>query len=257
MQNLLFDSFNLLKRHIRASLRLPIWIAVTLVQPIIWITIFGQLFQRVVEIPGFEGASYIAFLTPGIVIMTAMFGSAWSGMGLIYDLHTGVLDRMLSTPVNRTAIIVARVLHASITVLVQSLIILALGFFLGSNISSGVLGIAGVLISAILIGAGFAAISSGIALLTKKEETMIAIINFFGLPLTFLSAAFMSNDLMPKWMQSISILNPVNWAVEAARNAMAGSDWFIFWINCSLLFIFTFLSVVFASQAFRIYRRLN
>ena len=97
MIRFLEDTQHLLIRHIRATLRLPIWIAVTLVQPVIWITLFGQLFRRVVEIPGFDSGSYIEFLTPGVVIMTAMFGSAWSGMGLIEDLHHGVIDRMLST----------------------------------------------------------------------------------------------------------------------------------------------------------------
>ena len=155
------DTFQLLIRHIRATLRLPIWIAVTLIQPVIWITIFGQLFQKVVDIPGFENSSYIAFLTPGVVIMTAMFGAAWSGMGLIEDLNQGVIDRMLSTPVKRGALIAARVIHASITVIIQSIIIIGLGMVLGAKIPGGILGIIGVLIVSVLIAAGFSSISTG------------------------------------------------------------------------------------------------
>lgn len=83
----LSDTYHLTVRHIRTSLRIPIWIIVMLVQPIIWLTLYGQLFRRVVEIPGFESASYIQFLTPGVVIMTAFFGAAWSGMGLVEDLQ--------------------------------------------------------------------------------------------------------------------------------------------------------------------------
>ena len=251
------DTQHLLIRHVRATLRLPIWIAVTLVQPVIWITLFGQLFRRVVEIPGFDSGSYIEFLTPGVVIMTAMFGSAWSGMGLIEDLHHGVVDRMLATPVHRAALISARVLHASLTVLIQSLIILLLGFLLGAAMTGGVFGIIGILLAAVLVGAAFASISSGIALLAQREETMIAVINFFGLPLTFLSAAFMSRDLMPPWMQSIASINPVNWAVSAARHAMLGNNWESVWINCILLAIFTVVTTAFATQAFRFYQRMN
>src|SRR5262245_37542933 len=114
------DTLHLVGRHIRTTLRLPIWIAVTLIQPVIWLTLYGQLFRRVVDLPGFEGASYIQFLTPGVVLMTALFGSAWSGMGLIMDLSGGVLNRMLATPVHRGALIAARVLHAAITVSVQA-----------------------------------------------------------------------------------------------------------------------------------------
>ena len=257
MNLFLSDTLQLLKRHIRATLRLPIWIAVTLIQPVIWITIFGQLFQRVVDIPGFENNSYIAFLTPGVVIMTAMFGSAWSGMGLIEDLNQGVVDRMLSTPVKRGAIIAARVLHASITVIVQSLIIIGLGIILGAKIPSGFLGIIGILIVSILIAAGFSSISTGIALLTRREETMIAVINFFGLPLTFLSASFMANSLMPNWMQNIAIINPVNWAVNAARSSMAGNDFSILFNNGLLLILFTLFAGVFAYKSFNIHQKRN
>ena len=239
------DTLQLIKRHTLATLRLPIWIAVTLIQPVIWLTIFGQLFQKIVEIPGFDSDSYIAFLTPGVVIMTAMFGSAWSGMGLIYDLDRGVMDRLLSTPVHRGAIIAARVLHAALTVFVQSIIILILGYILGAEIQSGFIGIVGILISAILIGSGFSALSSGLALLTKREENLIAIINFFGLPLTFLSAAFMSEALIPNWVKIISLFNPVNWAVNAARYSIYGNDWPVVYTNCILLLAFLlFASIV-------------
>src|SRR3954470_5759124 len=127
MNAFLSDTLHLLVRHLRTTIRIPIWIAVTLIQPVIWLTIYGQLFRRVVEIPGFGAGSYIQFLTPGVVIMTALFGSAWSGMGIIEDLTDGVMDRMLATPVNRAALISARVLHAALTVAVQSVIILVFG----------------------------------------------------------------------------------------------------------------------------------
>ena len=70
-------------RHLRELWRQPWFVAVTLVQPVIWLLLFGALFKRVIEIPGFHGNSYIAFLAPGVVVMTAMFNAAWSGMSLI------------------------------------------------------------------------------------------------------------------------------------------------------------------------------
>lgn len=255
MTNFLADTFHLLKRHIRTTLRLPIWIAVSLIQPIIWLTLFGQLFRRVVEIPGFESGSYIQFLTPGVVIMTAMFGSAWSGMGLIEDLSEGVIDRMLATPVHRGAIIAARVLHAAVTVSVQSIIILTLGVVLGARLPGGGLGFPVILLLAALLGAGFSAISNGVALLARREETLIAIINFFGLPLTFLSTAFMADKLMPGWVAAVAHINPVNWGVNAARDAMLGRNWEGIWGYIALLAAFTLTAGYFATQAFRVYRR--
>ena len=249
------DTLHLLLRHIRTTLRIPVWILVTLVQPIIWLALYGQLFKRVVEIPGFGSNSYIQFLTPGVVVMTALFGSAWSGMGLIQDLDQGVIDRMLATPVHRGALIAARVLHAALTVVVQSLIILAIGVVLGARIDGGVAGAVLVVVLAALLGSGFSAISNGVALLTRREETMIAVVNFFGLPLTFLSSAFMATALMPSWIKGISRANPLNWAVVGSRDAMLGQDWSTIGVNALLLLAFCLVAGFFATQSFRVYRR--
>jgi ABC-2 type transport system permease protein len=250
----LSDTLHLLQRHVRTTLRIPIWVVVTLVQPVIWLTLYGQLFRRVVELPGFAGSSYIQFLTPGVVIMSALFGSAWSGMGLIQDLSEGVIDRMLATPVHRGALITARVLHAALTVVFQSVVILIVGLILGASFG-GVGGLLAILLLAALLGAGFSAISNGVALLTRREESLIAVINFFGLPLTFLSTAFMAADLMPGWIRTIAKVNPVNWAVDAARSAVLGENWGPVFTSGALLLAFTLIAGFFATQAFRAYRR--
>jgi ABC-2 type transport system permease protein len=255
MTNFLADTYHLTLRHIRTTLRIPIWIFVTLTQPVIWLTLYGQLFRSVVEIPGFESDSYIQFLTPGVIIMTAFFGSAWAGMGIIEDLQHGVVDRLLATPASRGAIIASRVVHAGLTVAIQSVIIMALGLVLGASIPGGLPGAFAILLLAALLGAGFSAISNGVALLTRREETLIAIINFFGLPLVFLSTAFMASDLMPGWIRFLARGNPVNWAVEGARNAMMGEEWVSVWTNSLLLAAFVLVAGFFSTQAFKMYQR--
>ena len=120
-------TFYMTIRHVRELLRQPWWIAVTLVQPVIWLLLFGALFKRVVEIPGFHGGSYIAFLAPGVVVMTAMFNSAWSGMALIEDLNRGVTARFLVSPVRRQALIAGRIAKEAVVVVIQSVISAASG----------------------------------------------------------------------------------------------------------------------------------
>ena len=95
---------------------------------------------------------------------------------------------------------------------------------------------------------------NGLALITRREETLIAVVNFFGLPLTFLSTAFMASDLMPGWIRALSRANPVNWAVDASRDAMLGRDWGNVGVACLMLAGFTAVSVWAATQAFRAYR---
>ncbi|MFW6074661.1 MAG: ABC transporter permease [Chloroflexota bacterium] len=94
-----------------------------------------------------------------------------------------------------------------------------------------------------------------VALLTRREESMIAVVNFFGLPLVFLSTAFIARDLMPGWIQFAFRLNPVNWGVNGARNAMFGQDWAMTMTYCGLLAGFVLLAGAFATGAFRSYQR--
>ncbi|MFN8526854.1 MAG: ABC transporter permease [Chloroflexota bacterium] len=248
-------TYHLLLRHVRTTLRMPIWIAVTLVQPMIWLTLYGQLFKRVVDIPGFQAASYVEFIAPGVLIMNAVFGSAWSGMGLVNDLQVGVIDRMLATPVPRGAIIAGRVLHAALTVAVQSIIVIIVALVLGASVPGGIAGAAALILLAGLLGSGFAAISSGIALLARREETLIAVVNFFGMPLIFLSSAYMAADLMPGWIQAAAAVNPVNWAVEGGRAAMQGTNGPDVLRYAGQLAAFTLVACVFATRAFTAYRR--
>ena len=88
----------LLRLHACAS---PAFVVIMLIQPMIWLLLFGQLFKRVVELPGFASGAYIDFLTPGVVVMTVLFSSGWAGMAFIEDMDRGVMDRMLSSPVSR------------------------------------------------------------------------------------------------------------------------------------------------------------
>lgn len=254
MTTFIADTFHLLVRDVRATIRIPIWVIITLVQPIIWLVLYGQLFKRVVEIPGFAATSYVDFLTPGVVIMSAVFGSAWAGMGLLQDLDAGVMDRMLATSVHRSALIAAHVLHSALTVVVQTVIILGIGMLLGARFPGGIAGVIAILLISALLGAGFSALSNGIALMTRREETLIAITNFFGLPLTFLSSAFMATALMPGWISSVARANPVNWAVEGARNAMLGQSWSSVGLQTGLLLVFVLVCCVFATRAFRVYQ---
>lgn len=251
----LADSWHLLLRHLRTTLRLPIWIFVMLVQPVIWLALYGQLFRRVTEIPGFGADSYIQFLTPGVVIMTALFGAAWSGMGLVKDLDDRLVDRLLATPIRRAAIITAPVLHAALTVVLQGVLVIALGILLGARPHGGVGGLLVVLAVAGLLAGGISALSNGVALLTRREETLIAVVNFFGMPLLFLSTAFMASTAMPDWIRTLAAGNPVNWAVDAARLALAGEAWGNVAALAGGLLAFVLATTAAATFAFRAYRR--
>ncbi|MFA7297453.1 MAG: ABC transporter permease [Dehalococcoidia bacterium] len=241
-------------RHVMRLIRQPWYIAVTLVQPIVWLLLYGALFRKAVEIPGFKSDSYIEFLAPGVIVMSALFSSGWGGMALIDDLNRGVIDRFLVTPVHRAPLILGRLVQASIVVVVQSVIIVLLAMATGARFAS-LPGVAVLILVAAMVGAAFGAISYAIALLARREETVIAVMNFTLLPLTFLSAGFMQKDLMPGWMQRVADFNPVNWAVEAGRVAAAGGDWGFVGLRVLLLAGFLALGLAASTSAFRAYQR--
>lgn len=252
---LLVQSWFLTLRQLRHLLRQPWWIALTLIQPIIWLVLYGQLFKRVVELPGFRAGSYIDFLTPGIVVMSALFGSGWSGMGVIDDMDHGVMERFLISPVRRPAIILGRLMNLSIVTVVQSLILFCLGIIMGAKYPGGIGGLLVLLIAAILLGMPFGALSIAMALTVRKEESVIGAVNFVLLPLTFTSPVFMANSLMPVWMRTVARFNPVNWSVQAGRGALQGADAGSILIHLAYLAAFAFVTAWIATRAFRSYQR--
>jgi ABC-2 type transport system permease protein len=242
-------------RLMRNLLRQPIWIALILIQPMFWLLLYSQLFRRITELPGFGTTSYVDYLTPGIAIMTAFFSGTWAGMGTIEDLDRGVVERFLATPARRSAIVFARVLQSAVVATIQAVIILVVGLFLGAT-NGGLLGWLVIMLAAFLVAAGFSGISNGVALLTRQEATMIAIANFIGLPLLFFSSILIAANLIPGWMKTLSLANPVEWAVRASRaQALPGTDWTNIGLYLVLLGCFTALTGGFATRCFRSYQR--
>jgi ABC-2 type transport system permease protein len=224
-------------------------------QPVIWLLLYGALFKRAVEIPGFHGGSYIAFLAPSVVMMTAVFSAGWGGMSMIEDLDRGVVDRFLVSPVRRSALISGRVLQSSLSIAIQALIIIGLALVVGASFGGGVGGVVVLIVLAGLLGTGFGALSNGLALLMRREESLIAVMQFLLLPLTFLSSAFMQANLAPGRIQDAARFNPVNWAVEAGREAVSsGTDWGMVAGRAGLLAAFAAVCAMFATRAFRTYQ---
>lgn len=253
--SLLRHSWYMMNRHLLNLWRQPIWIAVTLVQPIIWLLLYGALFKSVVKIPGFHSGSYIQFLAPGIVIMTALFSSGWSGMAVIDDIDKGVIDRFLVSPTVRGSLIMGRLLQGTLVIIVQSLIIVVLAIIVGARFPN-VWGVVVLIALAALLGASFGALSYALALVARREETVIAVMNFVLLPLTFLSTTFMQKSLIPTWIRSVSAFNPVNWAVEAGRaSVLPGTDWGMVGTRFALLAGLCALCLVLATRAFGAYQR--
>ncbi|MBM3940677.1 MAG: ABC transporter permease [SAR202 cluster bacterium] len=256
MMAAIVNSNQLTLRLLRAFVRQPYYVAITLVQPVIWLFLFGQLFRDVVRIPGFATDSYVSFLTPGVVVMTALFSNGWSGMGSIFDIERGVMNRFLVTPVSRVALMTGRIVSSAVSTLIQALIILALGFIVGARFAGGPAVMAVFLVATLMLGMTFASLSNALALLLRKQESVIAAVNFLVMPLTFMSATFMPANLVPGWIQAVARYNPVNWAVEIGRQTITPEpDWSLVAARFAALAVLLVAAALLATRAFRAYQR--
>ena len=243
-------------RYLRALMRQPAWVGITVTQPLIWLLLFGALFKAVTRIPGFHGGSYIDFLTPGIVVMLAVSSAGWTGMGFIEDINGGVMDRVLASPVWRGALNLGSVAQAVLTIVIQSTVIVLLALALGASYGGGMVGVLILLVIASLLGGCFASLSNGVALLARQRETLIGAVSFVLLPLTFVSSALMQRSLVPEWIRTASKFNPVNWAADAGRSATAGHiDWGLVGSRVGFLAALLVVCAAFATRAFGAYQR--
>jgi len=243
-------------RYLRALMRQPAWVGITVTQPLIWLILFGALFKAVTRIPGFHGGSYIDFLTPGIVVMLAVSSAGWTGMGFIEDINGGVMDRVLASPVWRGALNLGSVAQAVLTIVIQSTVIVLLALALGASYGGGLGGVLVLIVLASLLGGCFASLSNGVALLARQRETLIGAVSFVLLPLTFVSSALMQRSLVPEWIRTASGFNPVNWAADAGRSATAGHiDWGLVGSRVGFLAALLVVCAAFATRAFGAYQR--
>ncbi len=243
-------------RYVRALLRQPAWVGISLVQPVIWLLLFGALFKRTADIPGFRDDSYIEFLTPGVVVMLAISSAGWVGMGFIEDINRGTMDRLLVSPIWRGALNLGSVAQSVLSIVVQSVIVIALSLAAGAHFRNGVAGVVVLVGVAGLLGAVFASLSNGVAVLSRQRETLIGIVTMVTLPLTFLSSALMQQSLLPGWIRWIAKFNPVNWAAEAGRSAAeTKADWGLIATRTGLLALLLLVSATFATRAFNTYQR--
>ena len=245
---LLDHSRLLTARGLRAMLRQPAYAAITLIQPIIWLLLFGALFKSVIHIPGFA--------SPGVIVMTALFASGWAGTTYIEDMDRGVMDRMLASPVSRGALMVGTLAFQTITTLVQCLVVFGVSFLCGARYDEPGRGVAITMVAVALLTVIFAALSNAVALLVRQQEALIGISQFISLPLPFLSSALIDITLAPMWVRDIARYNPVDWAVVVSRETLsADPDWGAALPRLGALAALAAVMTFLATRAFRSYRK--
>jgi len=229
----------LTNRDLRKWYTNPIQLFISLIQPIIWLGLFGKALNFASFITGsgappaetnsilikfFGTTSYFSFLSCGMLAFIVLFTSAFSGMSVVFDRRFGFLNKALSTPVARGSIVMGKILNSVGRSLIQAAIVLVVAVALGMDASHfTVQGIAAAFLLIFLMAVGLSALFTMLALRSADWQTQMAIINLLNLPLLFASNALFPVKIMPDWLQDVVKVNPVSYAVDGIRQVLIGA----------------------------------
>lgn len=201
----------------------PVELFTRMIQPALWLLIFGQAMNhaRMISIPE---SSYLDFIAPGILAQSVLFVAIFYGISLIWERDAGILHKILVTPTPRSLLVLGRAIAAGIRSLSQVLIIYILSFLLGIHLKLDPLSILGVLFMVLLGGALFSTLSLIVATIVKKRERFMGIGQVLTMPLFFASNALYPISQMPGWLKNISAINPLTYMVDGLRYFMITTE---------------------------------
>ena len=197
-------------------------ILMSVIQPMLWLVLMGSNLAGLAK--GAQAGhmlghsvNYLAFMTPGIMIMTALFGGVFGGMSVLWDRRLGFLNKMLAAPIHRAAIPLGKLAGLMVQSWIQVVVIVLVAMAMGVRIVTGVPGVIAMLLLASLFGIIMGGISLALAACITSMEALFAVTNFLTMPLMFTSNAMFPTRAMPIWMQHIAAVNPLSFAVEPMR----------------------------------------
>jgi ABC-2 type transport system permease protein len=211
----LYETRLIFTRAMRLSLRNPIWVILGLIQPILYLVMFGPLLENVTTVQGWPAGDAWQVFVPGLLVQLGIFGAAFVGFGLLHEMRAGVVERMRVTPASRLALLLGRVLRDVVVLFVQGVILVACAMVFGLDAPAAGL-VAGLLVVA-LLGAAFSSASYAAALLLKSEDALAPLANGLAVPLLLLSGILLPMSLAPGWLEGVSDANPVKHVVDGVR----------------------------------------
>jgi ABC-2 type transport system permease protein len=214
------ETWVVFRRYFAIFLRSPAWVVIGIVQPALYLLLFAPLLKSVATVPGFpSGGAYNVFV-PGLLVQLGIFGAAGVGFALIAEGRSGVLERFRVTPVSRFGLLFGRALRDIVVLLIQAIVLIVVALPFGLSIDfRGVLIVLGLVG---LIGLAIASLAYTAALRLMSEDSYAALVFTATLPLLLLSGVLLPISFAPLWLQAIAHLNPLSYAVDAARAVFNG-----------------------------------
>ncbi len=253
MNTLMYDTYTIFWRELKRYKKSRSGVLIRLIQPAIWIIVIGNTFsgtQPLIQSVGFQG-EYIEFMTPGVIILTAIFTSIFGGVNTLWDRRYGFMNKALISPISRSSIALGKMFAISLISALQASLIIGIALAIGVNFPNPIM-IAPIMVIVILFSLGFSGISVMVAATAKSQETFWGVINFLGMPLFMISPALFPLELLPDWLAIIAKLNPVTYTILLVREMMTGvSEGGVpILLSLGVLFAFVFVMIGIASYVF-------
>jgi ABC-2 type transport system permease protein len=210
------DTLLIFNRSMRLSLRNPIWVVLGLVQPVLYLALFGPLLKEVVaSTPGLPPGDEWQIFVPGLLVQLGIFGAAFVGFGLIAEYRAGVIERQRVSPASRTALLFGRMLRDIVVLLIQAALLTLVALPFGLRAPLG-----GVILAIVVVGglgASFSALSYAAALRLKSEDALAPLFNGLAIPVLLLSGILLPMSLAPHWLRIVADVNPLKHVVDGVR----------------------------------------
>jgi ABC-2 type transport system permease protein len=197
----------------------PVEILSRSVQPLLWLLLFGEAFSRLGAVPA-AGGDYMAFLAPGILAQAITFVSIFNGLSIIWERDMGLLQKILTTPIERSALVLGKMLASTVRSLSQLAVVLLAALVLGIRLQWGWGRSLGLLAFVVLGSAFFSGFSMVIAAMVKTRDRMMGIGQLVTMPLFFASSALYPVSIMPAWMRVVAKVNPMSYLVDGLRGLL-------------------------------------
>ena len=214
------DTLTMTRRNLMVWARVPAYIVFTVVQPVMFVLMFRYVFGG--AIPVHVHGGYVSFLMPGIIGQTAAFGSFATAIALATELQKGVIDRLRSMPMARSAVLAGRLVADTLRMVLTIVIIVAVGYAVGFRFQNGFVAAVAMVVLATAFGMTICCVSAFTGLTLKDEETVQAFGLIWVFPLTFLSSAFVPVATMPGWLQAFANNQPVTFVIDTLRALALG-----------------------------------
>jgi len=220
-ERVLADIALIARRNLRKVQRSPGLIIFSTIQPVMQLILFVFVFGAIANIGA--GTSYRDFVVPAVLVQALAFAAMGSGVGIAYDLQSGMIDRFRSLPIARSAFLVGRTLSDSFRLGLQSLLLVACSLALGFRFHNGLLAAVAMIVVIVMFGMALTAFSAWVGLAIKDPETVQPAVFIPVLPLVFTSSAFAPVSRLPGWMQAVAKVNPITAAIDTARGLALGN----------------------------------